>query len=201
MVSPNVRLIVGLGNPGKKFSRTRHNVGERWLRDLAQRFQISLEESARFKGEIGRGSMLGHDIRLLFPLTYMNASGESVGPFASYYKIAPAEILIVYDEVAFELGTCRIKLGGGDNGHNGVKSVMSALGNRKDFARLRIGVGHPGNAAEMVSYLTKLTMSTGEIESMVSSSIMNDTLLEYVLTGDWEKAMTLFHSLKEDIKR
>ena len=200
MASPSVRLIVGLGNPGKIFSRTRHNVGEKWLRDLAQRFQISMKESARFKGEIGRGSMLGHDIRLLFPLTYMNASGESVGPFASYYKIAPDEILIVYDEVAFELGTSRIKLGGGDNGHNGVKSVVTALGNRKNFARLRIGVGHPGNAYEMVSYLTKLTMSLDEIEAVSLGSRVDEKLLGYVLTGDWEKAMTLFHSSKESIK-
>ena len=200
MASPSVRLIVGLGNPGKIFSRTRHNVGEQWLRDLAQRFQISMKESARFKGEIGRGSMLGHDIRFLFPLTYMNASGESVGPFASYYKIAPDEILIVYDEVAFELGTSRIKLGGGDNGHNGVKSVVTALGNRKNFARLRIGVGHPGNTAEMVSYLTKVTMSPDEIEAVSLGSRMDEKLLGYVLTGDWEKAMTLFHSSKEGIK-
>ena len=199
MASPSVRLIVGLGNPGKIFSRTRHNVGEQWLRDLAQRFQISMKESARFKGEIGRGSMLGHDIRLLFPLTYMNASGESVGPFASYYKIAPDEILIVYDEVAFELGTSRIKLGGGDNGHNGVKSVVTALGNRKNFARLRIGVGHPGNTAEMVSYLTKVTMSLDEIEAVSLGSRVDEKLLGYVLTGDWEKAMTLFHSSKESI--
>lgn len=200
MASPSVRLIVGLGNPGKIFSRTRHNVGEQWLRDLAQRFEISMGESTRFKGDIGRGSMLGHDVRLLFPLTYMNASGESVGPLASYYKIAPDEILIVYDEVAFELGTSRIKLGGGDNGHNGVKSVVTALGNRKNFARLRIGVGHPGNAAEMVSYLTKVTMSPDEIEAVSLGSRMDEKLLGYVLTGDWEKAMTLFHSSKEGIK-
>lgn len=199
MVNQPVRLIVGLGNPGKKFSRTRHNVGEQWVRNLAQRFHISLNENAKFKGEMGRGSVLGHDVRLLFPLTYMNASGESIGPLASFYKIKPNEIVVAYDEVAFDLGTSKIRLGGGDNGHNGVKSVVAALGNEKSFARLRIGVGHPGNAAEMVSYLTKVSMSSEEAEAVTSSSGMSDELLDYVLNGDWERAMTLFHSQKENI--
>ena len=140
-----IRLIVGLGNPGSRYAGTPHNVGADFVERLAQRFKIVLAEDAQFKGRIGRGNLAGHDVRLLIPSTFMNLSGECVGAVATFYNFLPAEILVAHDEMAFEPGTVRLKLGGGHNGHNGLRDIIGALGNDASFVRLRIGVGHPGD--------------------------------------------------------
>ena len=189
-----IRLIAGLGNPGARYARTRHNIGAVWLESLARRFGIPLAEDRKYKGALGRGDMLGRDIRLLVPTTYVNLSGEAVSAVAGFYKIAAAEILIAYDEVAFPVGRCRLKYGGGHNGHNGLKSVIAALGNDRSFARLRIGIGHPGNADEMVSYLTRVAMPSREREIATRAAWLSDEVLDLVLEGDLQQAMNLFHA-------
>ena len=186
-----LRLIVGLGNPGNDYSHTRHNAGERWLRELAGRFAIPLNLDNTFAGFIGRGSILGRDLRLLVPTTYMNRSGDCVGSYARYFRIEPIETLIAYDEVAFPVGISKIKVGGGANGHNGVTSVIQGFGGEREFPRLRIGVGHPGNPDRMLSYLTGHDMPKEDLELSQASSDMSDELLEHTLNGDWQKAMTL----------
>ena len=145
-----LKLIVGLGNPGPAYADTRHNVGAVWVRQLARRYSISLGVDTKFKGEIGRGLIGGTDVRLLLPSTFMNNSGESVGAVSRFFKLEPQEILVAYDEVAFEPGVVKLKQGGGSNGHNGVKSVIAGLGNRDEFVRLRIGVGHPGSKLSLI---------------------------------------------------
>ena len=122
-----IRLIVGLGNPGPRFEGTRHNVGATFVEVLARRYGIALKEESRFKGLVGRGDVLGHDVRLLIPTTFVNLSGEAVGALAAFYKIPVSEILLAYDEMAFDVGVVRLKLGGGDNGHNGIRSVVQGL--------------------------------------------------------------------------
>ena len=189
-----IRLIAGLGNPGARYARTRHNIGAVWLESLARRFSIPLAEDSKSKGAVGRGDMLGRDVRLLVPTTYVNLSGESVSAVAGFYKIAPAEILIAYDEVAFPVGRCRLKDGGGHNGHNGLKSVIAALGNDRSFARLRIGIGHPGDADDMVAYLTRVAMPAAEREAATQAAWLSDEVLEVVLDGDLQQAMNLFHA-------
>ena len=189
-----IRLIAGLGNPGPRYARTRHNVGAVWLGDFAQRFGIRLAEERKFKGLLGRGDILGRDLRLLFPTTYVNLSGEAVGAVSRFYKIAAEEVLIAYDEVAFPVGVSRLKKGGGHNGHNGLKSVIAALANERGFMRLRIGVGHPGNAADMVGYLTGAAMPASEREAAAASSELDDDLLDLVLDGDIDRAMNVFHA-------
>lgn len=189
-----IRLIAGLGNPGARYERTRHNIGAVWLESLAQRFGILLAEDRKSKGAVGRGVMLGRDVRLLIPTTYVNLSGEAVRAVAGFYKIEPAEILIAYDEVAFPVGRCRLKDGGGHNGHNGLKSVIAALGNDRSFARLRIGIGHPGNADDMVAYLTRVAMPTQEREVATQAAWLSDEVLDLVLAGDLQQAMNLFHA-------
>ena len=189
-----IRLIAGLGNPGPRYARTRHNIGAVWLEALARRFGIPLAEDRKYKGAVGRGDMLGRDVRLLVPTTYVNLSGEAVSAVARFYKIETAEILIAYDEVAFPVGRCRLKDGGGHNGHNGLKSVIAALGNDRGFARLRIGIGHPGNADEMVAYLTRVAMPSGEREAATEAARLSDEVLDLVLAGDLQQAMNLFHA-------
>ena len=149
-----LKLLVGLGNPSPDYDHTRHSVGALWVRELAAKFGVSLQPETKFKGEIGRGIIGGVDVRLLVPMTYMNLSGESVSSVARFYKIQVAEILVVYDEMAFEPGVLRLKQGGGDNGHNSLKNIRAQCGNDDGFNRLRIGVGHPGDKNKVTAYLT-----------------------------------------------
>tara|TARA_Y100001933_G_scaffold73943_1_gene75336 strand:- start:3747 stop:4358 length:612 start_codon:yes stop_codon:yes gene_type:complete len=193
---PAIRLIAGLGNPGPQYTDTRHNVGAAFVLALAERYHIPLAEDARFKGRLGRGTIAGHDVRLLVPTTYMNLSGESVGALARFFKLAPEEILVAYDEMAFEPGVLRIKSGGGDNGHNGIRSVIAGLGNERGFARLRIGVGHPGDRGRVTSYLTSVRMPEPERALMNSVFDVPESVLKHLLGGDLEKAMTDLHSRK-----
>src|SRR4051794_29878184 len=153
-----IRLIAGLGNPGPRYEGTPHNVGAEFVEGLAARFRIALDDEARFKCRLGRGTISGHDVRLLIPTTFMNLSGEAVGAVAQFYKLVPDEILVAHDEMAFDAGVVRLKKGGGHNGHNGVRDVIASLGNDSGFHRLRIGVGHPGDRDRVSGYLTGAKM-------------------------------------------
>jgi PTH1 family peptidyl-tRNA hydrolase len=189
-----IRLIAGLGNPGPRYADTRHNVGAWFVTGLARRFGIPLREENKFKGELGRGDMLGHDVRLLLPTTFMNLSGESVGAVARFYKLASDELLIAYDEMAFEPGVVRLKSGGGANGHNGLGSIIESLGNERGFHRLRIGVGHPGDRDRVTAYLTSVTTPAAERSEIESALEIPDAVLEQVLKGEIQQAMNRLHA-------
>lgn len=194
MATP-IRLLVGLGNPGEAYQLTRHNVGANWLRALASRFNIALKHDRAKRAEIGRGLLLGHDVRLLIPATYMNQSGEAFGPFLRYFRIDADETLVAYDDVAFEVGQTRLKFGGGAGGHNGLRSLISHIGDNRDFGRLRIGVGHPGPSKDLVAFLTRVKMPESDRERALESSYLDDELLGWLFTGDWQKAMTKLNSV------
>ncbi len=188
-----IRLIAGLGNPGPQYRHTRHNAGAEFVAAVAERYGVPLTEEARFKGLVGRGLVAGHDVRLLIPLTYVNLSGEAVGAVARFYKLAPDEILVAYDEMAFEPGVLRLKSGGGDNGHNGIRSVIGGLGNQRNFQRLRIGVGHPGDRSRVTAYLTSVRMPEAERRLMQHAFDLPESVLRHLLGGDLQKAMTELH--------
>jgi PTH1 family peptidyl-tRNA hydrolase len=191
---PGIRLIVGLGNPGERYRLTRHNVGVECVLALAERFGIALKAEPKFKGRLGRGSILGHDVRLLLPDTFMNLSGEAVAAVTHFYRIEPAEILVAYDEMAFDPGVARLRAGGGDNGHNGIRSVIACLGNDRGFARLRIGVGHPGNKDAVTAYLTQTNMPAAERDVVAASCALGDDVLRHLLDGDFDRAMNRLHA-------
>ena len=149
----SIKLIVGLGNPGTEYARSRHNLGYDLLNMLAERHRISLREEPKFFGIAGRGDISGHEVRMLFPTTFMNLSGKSVSALAGFYKIAPEEILVLHDELDLLPGTARLKIGGGTGGHNGLKSIVSSMGNSQNFCRLRIGIGKPGNHGEVIGFV------------------------------------------------
>lgn len=193
-----LRLIVGLGNPGPQYAQTRHNVGADWVRELAHSQGISLALDARFKGEIGRGIIHDVDLRLLIPTTYMNNSGEAVGTLARFFKIEPQAILIVHDEVAFAPGIAKLKNGGGDNGHNGLKSIRASLGNQDTFNRLRIGVGHPGQRSRVNAYLTQQTPTQEERGLIQAAGLTSPEILADIFAGRWQSAMTAFHAPEPD---
>lgn len=189
-----LKLIAGLGNPGPRYDRTRHNVGADWVRELASQFQIPLSLDSKFKAEVGRGTILGHDLRLMIPITFMNNSGEAVGAIAQFYKLSPQEILIAHDEVAFAPGAVKLKNGGGENGHNGLKSVRARLANQDGYNRLRIGVGHPGNKTLVNAYLTQQTPSQAEREAIAAAGKLPLAILGDMLAGNWQSAMTALHT-------
>ena len=189
-----IRLIAGLGNPGPRYEPTRHNAGASFAWYLSRRFDIPLLEDTKFKGHVGRGVLLGHDLRILVPDTFMNLSGESVGALARFYKIDSAEILVAYDEMAFEPGQLRLRTGGGDNGHNGIRSVIAGLGGQRDFQRLRIGVGHPGDRNQVTAYLTSQRMPEAERAAVQQAFAFSDAVLDALLSGDLQKAMNALHA-------
>lgn len=192
-----IRLIAGLGNPGRQYQGTPHNIGAWWVEDLARRFAVPMTSRARFRGSVGRGDVLGRDIWFLLPSTYVNLSGEAVGALSRFYGIAPDEILIAHDEVDFPVGVTRLKNGGRHHAHNGVASVVAGLGNRSDFVRLRIGVGHPGRR-RMIGFLTSRKLGKRDRERVEASLAMDDALLQLVLDGEMDKAMSRFHAPKPD---
>ena len=189
-----LKLIVGLGNPGAQYEATRHNIGARWVASLAQQWGIQLAADSKFKGAIGRGDVAGTDLRLLLPSTYMNLSGESVGAVARFYKIDIDDILVAYDEMAFEPGLVRLKTGGGDNGHNGLKSVRSGCGSNGNYHRLRIGVGHPGDKNLVTAYLTQRTMPSKERELVEDAISFGNSIMQDIVNKNWQAAMNVIHT-------
>ncbi|HHF6596439.1 TPA: aminoacyl-tRNA hydrolase [Haemophilus influenzae] len=148
-----IKLIVGLGNPGEKYADTRHNAGEWLIERLARRFNVSLNPESKFFGKTARTLVNGKEVRLLVPTTFMNLSGKAVGALSSFYRIKPEEILVIHDELDLPAGTAKLKQGGGHGGHNGLKDIVAQLGNNNNFYRLRIGIGHPGHRDLVAGYV------------------------------------------------
>ena len=192
-----IKLIVGLENPGPRYANTRHNVGGIFVAELARRFSIELKAENKFSGRLGRGNVCGHDVRLLIPDTFMNLSGKAVGSVANFYKFEPNEILVAHDEMAFEPGELRLKLSGGINGHNGLRDIISSLAGNADFLRLRIGVGHPGDASAVTAYLTSHNIPAAEKEMIFSAWELDDRLIDDLLSGNVQKAMNQLHASQE----
>ena len=159
-----IKLIVGLGNPGDKYADTRHNTGEWLIARLARQFNVTLNAENKFFGNVGKTLMNGKEIRFLVPTTFMNLSGKAVGALANFYRIKPEEILVLHDELDLPPGSVKLKLGGGHGGHNGLKDIVAALGNNNNFYRLRIGIGHPGHRDLVAGYvLNKPSPSEREV--------------------------------------
>jgi len=187
-----IRLIVGLGNPGREYETTRHNVGFRWLDELAGEHKLGFKSEAKFHGLTARGQLHGHEVLLLKPQTFMNVSGRSVGALVQFYKFEPSEMLIVHDELDLPPGVARLKMGGGHGGHNGLKDIIAHLGS-KDFWRLRIGIGHPGDRAEVSNYVLK-DPRPEERELMEEAMKKAQTIAKLVIEGKIEAAMLKLHS-------
>lgn len=147
-----IKLIVGLGNPGEQYAKTRHNVGFWFLDSLSDSFK----PDPRFFSRSVRESFGRRKSWLIKPHVYMNESGRAVASFANFYKIPADEILIVHDDLDLEPGTIRLKTGGGHGGHNGLRNIILKYGNG-DFHRLRIGIGHPGHKSDVIKYVLKKT--------------------------------------------
>ncbi len=145
-----MRLVVGLGNPGSQYARNRHNIGFRALDAIAERHGIG-PFRPRFEGEIADGRLAGHRVLLLKPLTYMNESGRAVGAAVHFFRLSPADVIVLHDELDLQPGRVRVKSGGGHAGHNGLRSLHAHIG--ADFMRVRLGIGHPGDKDRVAGYV------------------------------------------------
>ncbi|RPI47263.1 MAG: aminoacyl-tRNA hydrolase [Betaproteobacteria bacterium] len=187
-----MKLVAGLGNPGRKYTATRHNAGFWWVERLAEITRTELRTEARFQGRVGRLVPPHGSAWLLLPETFMNHSGRAVAALASFYRIAPEEILVVHDELDLPPGTAKLKKGGGAGGHNGVTDVAAQLGT-KEFWRLRIGIGHPGVRDEVIDYV--LCSPRHEERTAIWESIERSLeLWSLVAQRDMESAMQKLHT-------
>ncbi|WP_374499144.1 aminoacyl-tRNA hydrolase [Zoogloea sp.] len=184
MSQPAPKLIVGLGNPGSEYAETRHNAGFWFCERLARELGTAFSKEARFHGLAASARADG--VWLLMPQTFMNRSGQSVAALARFYRIAPAEILVVHDELDIPPGQLRLKFGGGLGGHNGLKDITAHLGTQ-DFWRLRVGIGHPGDRNEVVNFVLKPPRRE---ESALIDASLDRALLAWPLLAraDWNAA-------------
>jgi len=188
-----IKLIVGLGNPGVKYERTRHNAGQDWLVQLAGAEGITLAPEKRFFGDYGQGLVAGHKVHLLIPHTFMNLSGQSVQALCNFYKIDTQHILVAHDELDLPPGTARLKLGGGHGGHNGLRDIINKRSGDKNFHRLRLGIGHPGNAKLATNYVLK----KAPLEERISIDHAMEKAIKAMsdaISGQWQKAMNDLHT-------
>lgn len=192
-MSDKIQLIVGLGNPGREYESTRHNAGAWLVENLAQAHNATWQDEKKFFGRSTNITLSGQTIRLLVPSTFMNRSGQSVGAMAHFYKLTPDNILIAHDELDLPVGAIRLKKGGGHGGHNGLRDIITALGNRATFNRLRVGIGHPGQARLVVDYvLGKPTVDEyNQIQDGIAQAI---AVLPDIAIGQTERAMQLLHT-------
>lgn len=192
-MSQAIQLIVGLGNPGPDYYATRHNVGQWFVEALAARYQGQFKLESKYKAQVAKVTIAGQEIRLLIPTTYMNESGAAVAPLANFFKIPPEEILVIHDELDLDPGVARLKQGGGHGGHNGLRDIISKLANNKNFMRLRIAIGHPGDKNKVSSYVLKKPSPDDKIEINNSIDRALD-VIESVVTGKHQEAMTSLHT-------
>jgi len=188
-------LIVGLGNPGKEYDDTRHNIGFKVVDNIAKEYNIEINRQ-KFKGIYGEGFIEGEKVILLKPTTFMNLSGESVRAVVDFYNLNNDKILVIYDDISLEVGTLRIREKGSAGGHNGIKSIIAHLGS-DIFPRIKVGVGQPD--INLIKYV--LGKFTKEEEVVLSESIQASTkATKEIITGDVKTAMNQFNGFKANKK-
>ncbi|MDE2219351.1 MAG: aminoacyl-tRNA hydrolase [Gammaproteobacteria bacterium] len=189
-----LKLVVGLGNPGPEYARTRHNAGFWYVDELARGCGAGWKRETRYQCELARAAVAGRELWLMKPQTFMNRSGAAVQALAAFYRIAPAEMLVVHDDIDLPPGVVRLKEGGGHGGHNGVRDVIAQLG--ADFWRLRIGVGHPGTKHQVIDAV--LDRATAAEQALIDAALQRaQAALPELLCEGAQKAMHRLHTRDE----
>ncbi len=189
-----IKLIVGLGNPGPQYEKTRHNAGAWVIEALAAQHRVVLKPEIKFKGLVGVLHHSSNDCRLLCPTTFMNLSGHSVKALADFYKLEPTQILVIHDELDLPAGTAKIKRDGGHGGHNGLRDIIAQL-HSSDFYRLRIGIGHPGQKELVADYVLQKPNKSDQqqIDDAITSALI---VIPDIMDGHVERAMQKLHTEK-----
>jgi PTH1 family peptidyl-tRNA hydrolase len=191
MAGVALKLIVGLGNPGADYARTRHNVGFWFVDELARRVGGSFRTEPRHQGELAKIRLEGSELWLLKPMSFMNRSGGPVQSVASFYKFPVDSILVAYDDLDFPPGVVRLKQGGGAAGHNGIRDIAPQVGDQ--FWRMRIGIGHPGDRSAVLNYV--LGRPSAEDTRLIEDAIAAGLdVLPTLLTDGGQKAMHRLHT-------
>jgi PTH1 family peptidyl-tRNA hydrolase len=191
-----ISLIVGLGNPGPEYQHTRHNAGTWFVESLAKIHNCSLKLENKFYGYTGRVTINGQDIRLLIPTTFMNKSGQSVAAMANFYRVPISGLLVAFDELDLPPGVAKFKIGGSSS-QNGIRDIVSNMANQKDFLRLRIGIGHPGDKNRVTGHV--LGKAPQKEQQQIEDVIDEATrCLEILVKDDLKKAMNRLHSFKAE---
>ena len=187
-----IKLFVGLGNPGAEYQATRHNAGFWWLEALSHELKAPLSCDKSYFGQVARTAINGQTVWLLTPQTFMNLSGKSVAALSRFFKVQPNEILVAHDELDIIPGQVKLKFGGSHAGHNGLRDIHAQLGTG-DYWRLRLGVGHPGDKAEVINWVLKKPMpeQRAAIEDCMTRSLK---AVPALLAGEMEKATMLIHT-------
>lgn len=191
MTDSTLRAIVGLGNPGAEYEYTRHNAGFWFVDLLAEAGRADFRVESKFQGVLAKVRIGGKDLLLLKPGTFMNRSGQAIQALASFYKIAPAEILVAHDELDLPAGAARLKIGGGHGGHNGLRSVHQHLG--EGYARLRIGIGHPGNKDLVHDYVLGRP-SQPDLRLIEDALSRSQAAMDTLVKQSWDKASQQLHT-------
>lgn len=194
-----IKLVVGLGNPGRQYLKTRHNAGFLFLDDLAAKHHCSFFKETRFDGLFAECIVASQKVLLLKPETFMNRSGQSVGKAARFYKVQPENILVVHDELDFDAGVVRLKFDGGHAGHNGLRDIIAHLGT-KQFYRLRIGIGRPANGRPVADYVLS-EPSKPEFELLRVALDRGADFIADMVAGKMELAMRELNSSSESNKK
>lgn len=187
-------LIAGLGNPTKEYDKTRHNAGFSVIDVLADRYRIDVSEK-KHKALCGRGVIEGQKVLLLKPQTFMNLSGESIRAAADYYKIAPEEMVVIYDDISLEPGQLRIRLKGSAGGHNGIKNIIANLGTQ-DFPRIKVGVGAKPPRMDLADYVLS-RFGAGEQKLIDEAFGEAAEAAVMMMTDGAERAMNHFNAKKK----
>lgn len=187
-----MKLIVGLGNPGEKYAATRHNAGFQWVFKLADKLQVTLKREEKFNGLCARIDQVKNGLWILCPQTYMNGSGKAVSKLCHFYKISSAQILVVHDDLDLSPGISKLKLGGGLGGHNGLKDIAACLTTR-NFWRLRIGIGHPGDRDMVTDYVLRPPHKE-EIIKIDRAIVRSLDIWPMIIQGDYQAAMLKLHT-------
>lgn len=187
-----ISLVVGLGNPGDEYKKTRHNAGFFLLDELAQQLGVVFSYEAKFQASVAMVKINGKSVRLVKPQAYMNKSGLPVSACAKYYNVPVEEIMVVHDELDLDPGVVRLKLAGGHGGHNGLRDIISHLSS-KDFYRLRLGVGHPGDRNKVASYVLKAPNKT-DMSLIMGAVAEGVSEMASICEGEMQAVMQRLHS-------
>lgn len=188
---PKIKLIVGLGNPQENLLGTRHNAGYWYLDKFLEKFNVTLSEDKKINSYLSKIDYKDEQIFLMKPTFFINDSGKSVSSFIKYYKITPESILVIHDDIDLDVGDVRLKFGGGHGGHNGLRDIISHLG--KDYWRLRVGVGHPGEKSLVHNYVLGKPSKKDELEINISISESFE-VIDILLDGEFEKFTKILHT-------
>jgi len=191
MSDNSIQIIAGLGNPGNEYAKTRHNAGFWFIDQLVSQYNLTFKSEAKFLGDVAKLNTPSGNVWLLKPNTFMNRSGQSIARLAQFYKIKTDNILVVHDELDLSPGIVKLKQGGGHGGHNGLRDSIAQLG--RNFYRLRLGIGHPGNKDQVVGFVLGKTPQSEKalIESCIDKSIDH---IELIMQGEMQKAMNQLHT-------